>query len=232
MHNLLGRVRDKLIPPRCANYREVLRSFAGRKGLEIGGPSAGFGSRGFLPVYSVARVDNCVFSETTVWANHGKDTLICEAAQIAVEDASYDFVLASHVLEHCANPLKVLQEWRRVLKPSGVLFMVLPDRRFTFDHRRPVTPLAHLLDDYQQGRDETDLSHLDEILRLHDLSRDPLAGTMEQFQARSRHNADNRCLHHHVFDEAVTVALLQQAGFTTDSTDWVRPFHMITLAHA
>jgi SAM-dependent methyltransferase len=141
MHNLLGRVRDKLIPPRCANYREVLRSFAGRKGLEIGGPSAGFGSRGFLPVYSVARVDNCVFSETTVWANHGKDTLICEAAQIAVEDASYDFVLASHVLEHCANPLKVLQEWRRVLKPSGVLFMVLPDRRFTFDHRRPVTPL-------------------------------------------------------------------------------------------
>jgi hypothetical protein len=69
-----------------------------------------------------------------------------------------------------------------------------------FDHKRPVTKFSHLLDDYQNEMSENDLTHLDEILSLHDLSLDPPAGNLENFRARSLDNFNNRTLHHHVFD--------------------------------
>ncbi len=31
-----------------------------------------------------------------------------------IPDSKYDFVLASHALEHIANPLKAMSEWTRV----------------------------------------------------------------------------------------------------------------------
>ncbi|MDB5022938.1 MAG: hypothetical protein JWP78_693 [Mucilaginibacter sp.] len=47
---------------------------------------------------------------------------------------------------------------------------------------------------------EDDLTHVEEILSLHD--RDMDAGLIEkdQFPARCLNNINNRCLHHHVFD--------------------------------
>jgi hypothetical protein len=56
---------------------------------------------------------------------------------------------------------------------------LLPDKRRTFDHRRPVTTLAHLIADLNADMAEDDLTHLPEILALHDLERDPDAGNME-----------------------------------------------------
>ena len=47
---------------------------------------------------------------------------------------------------------------------------------------------------------EHDLTHLDEILQLHDLTRDHAAGGFENFKARSLDNFYNRGLHHHIFD--------------------------------
>ena len=41
-------------------------------------------------------------------------------------DASFDAVLCKHVLEHSISPLASLWELRRVLKPEGYLFLVLP----------------------------------------------------------------------------------------------------------
>jgi SAM-dependent methyltransferase len=68
-----------------------------------------------------------------------------------VADQSQDFVVANHLLEHCENPLKTLMNFSRVLKPGGILYMAVPDKRFTFDIDRPVTPYAVLAETYQQG---------------------------------------------------------------------------------
>src|SRR5713226_8445532 len=68
----------------------------------------------------------------------------------------------------------------------------------TFDWRRPVTTLEHMISDYENQTAEDDLTHVDEILKLHDLSRDLPAGTPEQFRARSLNNSAVRALHHHV----------------------------------
>jgi hypothetical protein len=110
------------------------------------------------------------------------------------------------------------------------LVLILPDPRQTFDHRRPVTTLAHLQADFDRHTGEDDLTHLEEILSLHDLRRDALAGTAEQFRARSQRNAENRCLHHHVFDLPLQRATLEAAGWIVEATERVRPLHLVALA--
>ncbi|MBF0291762.1 MAG: glycosyltransferase [Nitrospinae bacterium] len=42
-------------------------------------------------------------------------------------DGELDYVIARHNLEHYVDPVKTLLEWRRVLKPGGVIGLILPD---------------------------------------------------------------------------------------------------------
>lgn len=54
--------------------------------------------------------------------------------------APVDYVVASHVLEHIADPVGWLAEIAGILRDGGVLFLVVPDKRFTFDfYRTPST---------------------------------------------------------------------------------------------
>ena len=68
-----------------------------------------------------------------------------------IKDNSQDFVIANHFIEHCQNPILAIENMVRVLKPDGVVFMAVPDRRYTFDKPRAITPVSHLLDDYYRG---------------------------------------------------------------------------------
>jgi hypothetical protein len=146
-------------------------------------------------------------------------------------DASYHFALASHALEHTANPLQALPELQRVLVDRGTLVAVLPDQRRTFDHRRPLTTLAHLRQDYARGATEDDATHCEEIVPLHDLRRDPAAPqSVAGLRARCDRNVENRCMHHHVFDGALVRAMLTEAGFRVLDSETRWPDHLICLA--
>jgi SAM-dependent methyltransferase len=80
-----------------------------------------------------------------------------------VPDMSQDFVIANHFLEHCENPLLALHNLLRVLKVEGVLYLTVPDKRYTFDRSRPVTPLEHLIRDFEQGPAWSRHSHFTEF---------------------------------------------------------------------
>lgn len=80
-----------------------------------------------------------------------------------VADASFDAVIASHLIEHLANPLAALQEFERVLRPGGRLVLVVPDRTRTFDSVREPTPLAHLIDEFDRQVTEVDAEHIKEF---------------------------------------------------------------------
>ena len=69
----------------------------------------------------------------------------------AFDDASLDFVIANHLLEHLEDPIAGLLEFARVLKPGGVLYLGLPDQRQSFDREREPTTLEHLLRDHEEG---------------------------------------------------------------------------------
>ena len=218
---------------------------SGKAGIEIGGPSAIFKASGFIPLYPIAgRIDNCNFGAVTVWEGtidagntfkfaEGKRPgrqYVAEATDLPVASESYDFVLSSHCVEHMANPLRGLEEWIRVLKPEGLLILVVPHKDGTFDHRRPVTRYEHLLEDFQCGLAENDLTHFDEIMLLHDLSLDPGAGTREQFEARSRKNHENRCFHQHVFDTRLSIEMVDSRGLQILAVELALPYHIAIVA--
>lgn len=66
-----------------------------------------------------------------------------------IEPASQDFVIANHVLEHSPNPLQVLMNWGRVVKPGGILFISTPLADKCFDKGRSITSIEHLIEDYR-----------------------------------------------------------------------------------
>lgn len=238
-------VKDKFSPAKISTIKEVnlyLKYFNNKRGIEIGGPSAIFSNE--VPIYQViCSLDGCNFSKQTVWegsivegntfnyfnSKRGRQ-YICEASNLAlIPDENYDFIIASHCLEHCSNTLKTVNEWLRVVKKGGAILLVLPDRRFTFDRNRPITAFEHLLDDLKNEIDEKDLTHLSEILKLHDLEMDLRAGTEDQFKDRSLDNHNNRCLHHHIFDFELLKKIYDYFDVKVVNMTFVKPYHQIIL---
>lgn len=212
---------------------EYIAALRGMRALEIGGPTDMLASEGSFPIYSsLASIDNCNFAKDTIWSSNGvryDRCFIAEATALEIEADTYDCVIASHCLEHIANPFRALQEWKRVLRPDGLMLLILPNPEFTFDWRRPITTLEHMRRDYEICTPESDLTHLEEILSLHDLSRDPGAGTYEDFHRRCLQNLRFRAIHHHVFSPQTAIETLQYAGFKIIRQD-VREINIFTLA--
>jgi SAM-dependent methyltransferase len=63
-----------------------------------------------------------------------------------VGDCRFDYALASHVIEHVPDPIGWLNGILEILKDGGLIGLAIPDKRFTFDFRRPTTTTATLID--------------------------------------------------------------------------------------
>jgi hypothetical protein len=237
-------VARRMLDGRLRCFKTVLPFVHDKRGLEIGGPSVVF-QGGFrpLPIYArVGSLDNCDFSSDTAWAKHeesyrfsprkaaGKNIFRDASNLSSIATHGYDFVLSSHNLEHFANPVKALQEWKRVTRPGGALVLVLPDYSKTFDRRRMPTEVDHMFADFEGDTPEDDLTHLPEVLEKHDLSIDPGVGSAEEFRRRSLDNFNNRCMHHHVFDQNNSRELLTRCGMEVLAVELAQPCHLFLLA--
>ncbi len=83
-----------------------------------------------------------------------------------VTDASVDFVASNHFLEHCEDPIGALRNMLRVVRPGGVVYLSVPDKRFIFDRDRPATTLAHLVQDHEQGPAGSRVAHYEEVAAI------------------------------------------------------------------
>jgi ubiquinone/menaquinone biosynthesis C-methylase UbiE len=224
----LSAIKHHLCPEKVPDSNYYVSYFYGKKGIEVGGPSPLF--KNALPLYKkIKSLDGVNFSNSTLWEgkieegptfNFYKNKMgfqfISDSTDLSqISDAYYDFVLSSNCLEHIANPLKALSEWKRILKDDGLLLLILPNKKSNFDHYRPTTSFEHILEDYKKNTSEYDLTHLEEILTLHDLSMDLPAGNIQNFKKRSLDNYTNRSLHHHVFDINVMIQMVEFIGFKT-----------------
>jgi SAM-dependent methyltransferase len=102
--------------------------------------------------------DDTTFPQPDLVANLDLDRLQ------AVQPDSQDFVIASHILEHLAEPIGMLADIHRVLRPGGVLLLLLPDRRRTFDQNRFGTGLAHVVSEHERGVSIVDDEHIVDFL--------------------------------------------------------------------
>jgi len=69
--------------------------------------------------------DACRLDQDTYRA-YGAIDLISDICEIPVEDASHDVILCTEVLEHVPEPIKAIEEFARILKLGGQLFVTAP----------------------------------------------------------------------------------------------------------
>lgn len=119
-------------------------------------------------------------------------------------DASLDFVIANHFIEHTQSPLTTLVNLLRVLRPGGVLYLAVPDKRHTFDVNRDVTPLDHLLRDLEEGPAWSRAAHFQEWSRRVDGAEDVDAHAKKLM-------AENYSIHFHVWTPGAFTELLEHA---------------------
>ena len=137
----------------------------------------------------------------------------------SIAPASQDFIIANHFLEHCENPIKTLLTHASRLKPGGVLYLAVPDRDKTFDRRRPITLLEHVIKDFREGPEWSRFEHYREWARLVENIPE------EQADARARDLMRDRYkIHYHVwrrddFNDLLNYARTDlKAGFTVQAT--------------
>ncbi len=115
-----------------------------------------------------------------------------------VKDSSQDFVVASHFFEHCADSIMAFKNLMRVTKKNGHIFLVIPDKRYTFDVERPITPFEHILEDHRLGPDHHKRAHFDEWVQHVDGIKDP-----EEALARAEKLIEmDYSIHYHVWASA------------------------------
>ena len=73
------------------------------------------------------------FSDTSVV----KPDIIDDAGTLSkINNETFDFCIANHVLEHLRDLIGALLTWIRVLKPRGILFLAVPDKTNLLDSGR------------------------------------------------------------------------------------------------
>ncbi len=77
-------------------------------------------------------------------------------------DNGQDFIIANHVIEHFDNPLLALKNIFRVVKPGGIVYLAVPDKRHTPDITRELTSFEHLHKEYLAGSETNRATHFEE----------------------------------------------------------------------
>ncbi len=71
-------------------------------------------------------------------------------AELTGKQKFYDWIIASHLIEHTPDLIGFLHNCDAILKDDGVISLVIPDKRYCFDHHRPETGIAKIIDSYFQ----------------------------------------------------------------------------------
>jgi len=94
---------------------------------------AGAGKQPYRKLFKHCRYESADFEK--VDKPYAKSTYVCDLAAIPVAKNRYDAVIFNQVMEHLPEPLSVLKEFRRVLKPGGRMICTAP--LFYAEHEQP-----------------------------------------------------------------------------------------------
>jgi SAM-dependent methyltransferase len=122
----------------------------------------------------------------------------------AIGDSTQDFVIANHFVEHCQDPIGAIRNMLRVLRPGGILYLAIPDKRFTFDVDRPLVSLDHLVRDHEEGPAWSRRQHFEEWVRWVKRIDDPV----ERERQVDDLSARDYSIHYHVWTQAGMFELL------------------------
>lgn len=164
MHATVSRI--DLIKGRLYLYSALLKRrgspfvtsyLEGLKGIEIG---ASAHNNYYLDAINVDRWGSkdtpYKKQERRIALHAARVDVVAPGDDLPFADDSHDFVFSSHVIEHIADPVGALLEWRRVARRYVVV--VAPHAERTFDAGRPLSTVEELLERHRTGfRSEEDL---------------------------------------------------------------------------
>jgi SAM-dependent methyltransferase len=136
----------------------VLSYLGGLNGVEVGGGAHNDYQLDAINVDRFGALDTIYKDEE--WRLSGqrrKVDVVAPGDDLPFADGAVDFVFASHVLEHFADPVRALKEWLRVARKYVVL--VIPHRDRTFDADRELTPVAELLRRHEERFEDSQDRH-------------------------------------------------------------------------
>jgi len=230
----------KLRPKRSDQRERLARRYVKGCGLEIGAlhrPLASPASVNVKYVDLVSREESIKkFPELDASEIVAVDYIDDGFVLSKIPQASQDFMIANHVLEHTPNPIQVLKNWSRIIKPEGILFITVPIAEECFDKGRLLTTLEHLIDDFElydrnaQARAQTKINqknkdHLREWInisernlfteRYADYKHPSLAEIEKRIEATDIKNIE---IHFHTFSMVSYKRLLSFFTATIDKT--------------
>jgi SAM-dependent methyltransferase len=155
-----------------------------------------------------------------------------------IPDGSADYIIANHFLEHTEDPIGTIGTHLRKLRPGGALFYAVPDKRYTFDFRRPVTPVEHMIRDHEEGPSASRQGHYEEWTRL--TLDPPHAGGEEAFEQwatdrTAELEGENASIHMHVWTQAEFLAMVLHCreryndGFDIEAAVRIGPEFVVVL---
>uniref|UniRef100_A0A914QRQ0 Methyltransferase type 11 domain-containing protein n=1 Tax=Panagrolaimus davidi TaxID=227884 RepID=A0A914QRQ0_9BILA len=125
----------------------------GLKGIEIGASSY---SPFCLDTINVNYSNNTkIFRETElkVTGTYVEVDVVASGDNLPFANDSYDFVINGHVIEHFYDPIKAIEEWLRVIKKGGYVFMIIPHKERTFDKTFNRTTLNEIIERHENKPD-------------------------------------------------------------------------------
>lgn len=119
----------------------------GLRGVEIGGSALNpFGLKTLNIDYTDDLNTDFKIAEKKASGQVMKVDLVALGDDLPFKNNTLDFVVSSHVIEHFYDPVKTIQEWLRVVKPGGYVYMIVPHKERTFDKDSPRTALAEIIE--------------------------------------------------------------------------------------
>lgn len=62
-----------------------------------------------------------------------------------LQGETFDYIVASHVIEHVPNLIGWVNQLSECLSPGGSICLAVPDKRFTFDIARPLSTVGEMI---------------------------------------------------------------------------------------
>ena len=96
----------------------------------------------------------------------------------ALTGREFDVVFSSHNVEHQPDLVAHLEDVASVLRPGGLFLLVIPDKRYCFDHFIPETTIAQVIEAHVYRRRQHSLATLltDRLMHTHNNSAEHWAG--------------------------------------------------------
>ncbi len=209
---LAGATTEQPVPSHMVRARRrVARRHLRGRGLEIGALHSPIPvGRGVAVRYVDRLPTEALRREYPEWSNVDmvEVDVVDDGERLeTIPDGSQDFLIASHMLEHCENPLGTMRIHLAKLRPGGVLFYVVPDRRGSFDAERPLTSFEHLVRDDREGPEGSRWEHYLEFSRLANKSPEDQVETIARRMLEARAN-----IHFHVWEDSSFREFLERAA--------------------